>query len=133
MRGRVSDPFQPLRAAQITNAPGFAGGWLPACLRRPRLPRVQRHHRGRAPQARDFTNRRVRQPCGEDETERRRNRNKSRTRAPVEHAFHVLKQLWGFAKLRYRGLANIANRAFTALALVNLYMAARRLPALVRP
>ena len=29
MRGRVSDPFQPLRAAHIPNAPGFAGGWLP--------------------------------------------------------------------------------------------------------
>jgi hypothetical protein len=30
MRGRVSDPYQPLRAAHITDAPGFAGGWLPA-------------------------------------------------------------------------------------------------------
>ena len=29
MRGRVSDPFQQLRAAHIPNAPGFAGGWLP--------------------------------------------------------------------------------------------------------
>ncbi len=29
MRDRVSDPYQPLRAAHITNAPGFAGGWLP--------------------------------------------------------------------------------------------------------
>jgi len=29
VRGRVSDPSQPLRAAPITNAPGFAGGWLP--------------------------------------------------------------------------------------------------------
>ena len=29
MRGRVGDPFQPLRAAHIPNAPGFAGGWLP--------------------------------------------------------------------------------------------------------
>ena len=28
MRGRVSDPFQPLRAAHNLNAPGFAGGWL---------------------------------------------------------------------------------------------------------
>jgi TrmH family RNA methyltransferase len=29
MRGRVSAPFKPLRAAHIPNAPGFAGGWLP--------------------------------------------------------------------------------------------------------
>ncbi len=28
MTGRVSDPFQLLRAAHIMNAPGFAGGWL---------------------------------------------------------------------------------------------------------
>ena len=26
---RSNDPYQPLRAAHITNAPGFAGGWLP--------------------------------------------------------------------------------------------------------
>ena len=86
-----------------------------------------------APEARDFTNRRVRQPWGEDEAERLRNRTKSRTRARVEHPFLVLKRLWGFAKVRYRGLAKNANRTFTALAMVNLYMAARRVPALVRP
>jgi IS5 family transposase len=86
-----------------------------------------------APEARDFTNRRVRQPWGEDEAERLRNRTKSRTRARVEHSFLVLKRLWGFAKVRYRGLAKNANRTFTALAMVNLYMAARRVPALVRP
>lgn len=85
-----------------------------------------------APEARDFTNRRVRKPDGEDEAERLRNRTKSRTRARVEHPFLVLKRLWGFAKVRYRGLAKNANRAFTALAMVNLYMAARRVPALVR-
>jgi IS5 family transposase len=86
-----------------------------------------------APEARDFTNRRVRQPWGEDEAERLRNRTKSRTRARVEHPFLVLKRVWGFAKVRYRGLAKNANRTFTALAMVNLYIAARRVPALVRP
>ena len=86
-----------------------------------------------APEAKDFTNRRVRKPDGEDEAERLRNRTKSRTRARVEHPFLVLKRLWGFAKVRYRGLAKNANRAFTALAMVNLYMAARRVPAVVRP
>jgi IS5 family transposase len=85
-----------------------------------------------APEARDFTNRRVRKPDGEDQSERSRNRTKSRTRARVEHPFLVLKRLWGFAKVRYRGLAKNANRAFTALAMVNLYLAARRVPALVR-
>jgi IS5 family transposase len=86
-----------------------------------------------APEARDFTNRRVRKPDGEDQAERSRNRTKSRTRARVEHPFLVLKRQWGFAKVRYRGLAKNANRAFTALAMVNLYLAARRVPALVRP
>lgn len=86
-----------------------------------------------APDARDFTNRRVRKPDGEDEAERLRNRTKSRTRARVERPFLVLKRLWGFAKVRYRGLAKNANRVFTALAMVNLYMAVRRVPALARP
>lgn len=86
-----------------------------------------------APQARDFTNRRVRKAAGIDEIERRKNRTKSRTRARVEHPFHVLKRLWGFVKVRYRGLRKNANRAFTALALANLFLASRRMPGLVRP
>ncbi|MFN9031625.1 MAG: transposase, partial [Betaproteobacteria bacterium] len=57
----------------------------------------------------------------------------NRTRARVEHVFHVLKRLFGFAKVRYRGLEKNANRVFTALALVNLVMACRRMPGMVRP
>jgi IS5 family transposase len=86
-----------------------------------------------APNAKDFTNRRVRQPWGEDEAARANNRTKNRTRARVEHVFHVLKRLFGFNKARYRGLEKNANRVFTALALVNLMMAQRRAPALVCP
>ena len=86
-----------------------------------------------APNAKDFTNRRVRQPWGEDEVARSKNRTKNRTRARVEHVFHVLKRQFGFAKVRYRGLMKNANRVFTALALVNLVLAQRRVPALVRP
>jgi IS5 family transposase len=41
-------------------------------------------------------------------------------RAKVEHPFLVLKRLWGFAKVHYRGLAKNANRAFAMLALHNL-------------
>lgn len=85
-----------------------------------------------APNARDFTNRRVRQPWGEDEVARARNRTKNRIRARVEHVFHVLKRLFGFAKVRYRGLMKNANRVFTALALANLILAQRRMPALLR-
>jgi IS5 family transposase len=55
------------------------------------------------------------------------NRARSRTRARGEHAFHVVKRLWGFAKVRYRGLAKNLARAQAMFALANLYLARRRL------
>jgi transposase, IS5 family len=55
------------------------------------------------------------------------NRRRSAARARVEHAFHVVKRLWGFAKVRYRGLAKNTARLFTAFALANLYLLRRRL------
>jgi IS5 family transposase len=68
-----------------------------------------------------------------DETKRAKNRNKSKIRARVEHVFAVVKRLWGFTEVRYRGLAKNASRAFTALALANIYLARHRLMAPVRP
>ena len=55
------------------------------------------------------------------------NRARSRTRARGEHAFRVVKQLWGFAKVRYRGLAKNLARAQTMFALANLYQVRRQL------
>ena len=55
------------------------------------------------------------------------NAARSRVRARVEHVFHVVKRLWGFAKVRYRGLAKNTARAFTAFALANLYLVRKRL------
>jgi len=55
------------------------------------------------------------------------NRIRSSARARGEHAFHVVKRLWGFAKVRYRGLAKNTARLFTAFALANLYLLRRRL------
>ena len=55
------------------------------------------------------------------------NRRRSAARARVEHVFHVVKTLWGFNKVRYRGLAKNTARLFTAFALANLYMLRRRL------
>lgn len=55
------------------------------------------------------------------------NRARSRTRARGEHAFHVVKRLWGFAKVRYRGIAKNLARAQTTFALANLYLVRRRL------
>jgi IS5 family transposase len=61
------------------------------------------------------------------EHQRRLNRLRSATRARGEHAFHVVKHLWGFTKVRYRGLAKNTARLFTMFALANLYMVRRRL------
>jgi IS5 family transposase len=83
----------------------------------------------KAPQARDFTNQRVRSGGEIDEVERAKNRNKSRVRARVEHVFAVVKRLWGFSKVRYRGLAKNATRSFVALGLANIYLARKRLMA----
>jgi IS5 family transposase len=49
--------------------------------------------------------------------------------ARVEHVFAVAKRLRDFTKVRYRGLAKNAFRAFTALALTNLSLARHRLVA----
>jgi transposase, IS5 family len=87
----------------------------------------------KAPQARDFTNQRVRRAGQIDEVEHAKNRTKSRVRARVEHVFAVVKRLWGFSKVRYRGLAKNATRSFVALGLANIYLARKPLYAQVRP
>jgi len=50
------------------------------------------------------------------------NQSRSRTRARGEHAFRIVKRLWGFAKVRYRGLMKNTARAFATFALANLYL-----------
>ena len=52
---------------------------------------------------------------------RKINRARSRTRARGEHPFRIVKQLWGFTKTRYRGIAKNLARAQTMFALANLY------------
>jgi len=88
---------------------------------------------GKAPNAKDFTNQRTRKSGEINEVARGKNRNKSKIRSRVEHVFAVVKRLWGFTKVRYRGLAKNATRAFTALALANIYLSRRHLLAQVRP
>jgi IS5 family transposase len=61
------------------------------------------------------------------EHEKAINRSRSRHRARGEHAFHVVKNLWGFTKVRYRGLYKNTVRALTLFALSNLYLARRLL------
>jgi IS5 family transposase len=86
----------------------------------------------KAPRAKDFTNQRVRRAGEVDEAVRSKNRNKSKVRARVEHVFAVVKRLWGFTKVRYRGLAKNATRSFVALGLANIYLARRVLDGQVR-
>jgi IS5 family transposase len=87
----------------------------------------------KAPAAVDRTNRRVRAGSPTEELERLINRAKSRVRARVEHVFAVVKRLWGFDKVRYRGLGKNATRSFVALGLANIYLARGVLGAGVRP
>jgi transposase, IS5 family len=83
--------------------------------------------RAKAPRAHDCTNKLVRKGSVTEELERMVNRFKSRTRARVEHVFAVVKRLWGFSKVRYRGLAKNATRAFVSLAMANVYLARKPL------
>jgi IS5 family transposase len=55
------------------------------------------------------------------------NRSRSRRRARGEFAFRVVKRLWGFTMVRYRGLAKNTARVYALFALANLYLVRRRL------
>jgi IS5 family transposase len=88
---------------------------------------------GKAPGAADFTNQKVRKGSVTEELERMVNRIKSSVRARVEHVFAVVKRLWGFDKVRYRGLSKNATRSFVALGLANIYLARGVLYEQVRP
>lgn len=86
-----------------------------------------------APRAKDFTNKRAYRNRPLTDADKQTNRRKSSVRSKVEHPFLTLKRLWGFAKVRYRGLAKNANRAFAMLALINLSKWGRPLAGQVRP
>src|SRR5438309_2102984 len=72
-----------------------------------------------APHARDFTHRRT--------GSRATNRWKSRIRVRVEHSIGVIKRVFGFTKVCYRGLAKNRHRLVIASALANLFMVRKRL------
>jgi IS5 family transposase len=86
-----------------------------------------------APRAKDFTNKRAYRSRPLTEADKETNRRKSSVRSKVEHPFLTLKRIWGFAKVRYRGLAKNANRAFAMLALINLSKWGRPLTGQLRP
>jgi len=55
------------------------------------------------------------------------NRTRSRVRARVEHPFNVVKHLWGYTKVRYRGLAKNTAQLHMLFALANIWMVRRKL------
>ncbi|MDZ7853548.1 MAG: IS5 family transposase [Halomonas sp.] len=52
-------------------------------------------------------------------------KTKSSMRAKVEHPFHVIKNLFGYRKVRYKGLAKNEAQLFSLFALANLVLAKR--------
>jgi IS5 family transposase len=54
-------------------------------------------------------------------------RLKSCIRAKVEHPFHIIKNILGLKKVRYRGLAKNTAQLFTLFGLTNLLIGKRRL------
>jgi transposase, IS5 family len=88
---------------------------------------MQRH----APRAKSFIQAKAHRHRPLSEEERTRNRTKSKVRAKVEHAFLVIKRIFGWAKVRYRGLAKNTHWLHISCGLANLYVARQRLMARV--
>ena len=83
-----------------------------------------------APKAQDMTCKRTRFKNYVDENQRKNNRSKSSVRAKVEHVFRILKRVFGFDKVQYRGIAKNHHRLCANFALVNLYLHRKRLAVL---
>ena len=78
---------------------------------------VIRHH---APGAQNFIQANAHRHRPRSEDERARNRTKSKVRAKVEHVFLVIKRIFGWAKVRYRGLAKNTHWLYISCGLANL-------------
>jgi hypothetical protein len=74
-----------------------------------------------APKAQEMTSRRTRYKQIVDELQQKKNR------AKVEHPFRILKRVFRFAKVRFRGLKKNHNHLCAAFPLVNLYVHRKRL------
>ena len=55
------------------------------------------------------------------------NKKSNKTRARVEHAFGIVKHLWGYRKVRYKGLTKNAYQTFALFMLANFYMCRKEL------
>jgi transposase, IS5 family len=77
--------------------------------------------------ARDFTQQQATSKQPLSDQQRSRNRTKSQVRAKVEHCFLIIKRLFGFNKVRYRGLPKNLHRLQVTCALTNLFSARKHL------
>jgi IS5 family transposase len=80
-----------------------------------------------APKAQDMTCKRTKFKNYVDEVAKKKNTTKSRVRAKVEHVFRILKRVFGFDKVRYRGIPKNHHRLCANFALINLYLHRKRL------
>lgn len=83
--------------------------------------------RKHARHARDFTQAQATSKHPLSAQQRSRNRTKSQVRAKVEHCFLIIKRIFGFNKVRYRGLAKNLHRLQVTCALTNLFSARKHL------
>ena len=83
-----------------------------------------------ASKAQDMTCKRTKFKNYVDEVAKKKNTTKSKVRAKVEHVFRILKRVFGFDKVRYRGIAKNHHRLCANFALINLYLHRKRLAGL---
>jgi IS5 family transposase len=60
-------------------------------------------------------------------SQEKQNKSRAKVRARVEHCFGVMKNIFGFKKVRYRGLSKNGNKVYMTCGLINLYMSRSKL------
>ena len=78
-----------------------------------------------APNAKDMTNKRGARDNPLTSVDHLKNRTKSKVRAKGEHPFLIIKKIFGFSHVRYRGISKNKTRFEVACALANLYIKRR--------
>jgi transposase, IS5 family len=78
--------------------------------------------RAAAPKAQDMTCKRTKFKNYVDEVAKKKNTTKSKVRATVEHVLRILQRVFGFDKVRYRGIAKNHRRLCANFTLINLYL-----------
>ena len=80
-----------------------------------------------APQAREFIQEKGARHRPLSQAQRARKRTQSKVRSKVEHPFQIMKRVFGFTQVRYRGLVKNTHRVHVTCALVNLFLVRKRL------